>query len=82
MKQILSINNRSKSEYRADLLRELQFNYVKHLLFVSWGLLGGILLFLKKTIGRYLPITLRFIFGLMIYPPCYVLDWGILSIPS
>ena len=30
MKEILSINNRSKSEYRADLLRELQFNYVKH----------------------------------------------------
>lgn len=68
MKEILSIKNKSKSEYRADLLRELQVNYFKRLLFVLWGLLGGILLLLKKNIGRYLVLVLSLLmFGRWFY---------------
>ena len=68
MKELTGIKNKSKSDVKAELLRELRVNYIKHLLLTSWGLLGGILLLLKKRTGRYLVLALSiFMVGKWLY---------------
>ena len=61
IKDLVGLNNKSKSEYKAKALVELKVHYIKYLLFVSWGLVGGILFFLKIRIGRYLVLALSFL---------------------
>ena len=58
--ELIGINNKSKSDLKAELLLEMRVNYFKLLLFISCGILGGILLLFKKRIGRYIVLALSF----------------------